>query len=135
MQWLEPGRRFWMATASPTGGGQCVTVVSTGELVTQVQHCFDGRSAIVDPAHGLIAAFRPLDTVDIFRLDGTPVLTTAIRGTDAFAMTPDGRFACTGEACDDLRCVVGGAARPVTDAACAGLRTPGFSVLAEVRPL
>jgi hypothetical protein len=139
MGWLEPGKRFWFLgnLVYPSAQTCIVTVTlpsgASNEPVLAMS-CLAGRALAVtgDPAGRYFASFRALDTVDFHAPDGEEVLLAGTRGDDAFAQTRDGRFACTGAACDEFRCVVGDDVRPITDPACQSLRAPGFSLEAEL---
>jgi hypothetical protein len=138
--WLEQDKTLWFAgyDAMALGWPPCVVATrvsgAANEPISQRSFCTRGRiiSLQGDPAGRFFAQFRGLATIDFYAPDGTQVLTTGTRGNDTFAQSRDGRFACSGAACDELRCVVGDEARPVTDAACEALRVSGFSLVDEL---
>lgn len=139
MGWLEPDQRFWFAAKDYHYDFTCAAFVSVPPAprvdAAYDGLCLTGRPSAVegDPGGRFFASFRVLGTVDFIAPDGEQVLLVGVRnGGDALAQTRDGRFACTGAACDELRCVVGDEARPISDAACAPLRAPGFSLLEEL---
>lgn len=139
MGWLEPDRRFFFAARLWFSHQQtCAVVVglpaAANEAASYESWCVSGRSIGLreDPKGRFIAAFRGIDGVEFMTSSGEQVLTVSARGNDAVAFTPDGRFACTGAACDGFRCIVGDEVRAATDAACASLRVGGFSLLEEL---
>lgn len=137
MGWIEQDRKFWADGATDTGV-PCTAIVTLPKEENGApyyefscrQHPINTFAA--DPKGKYFAAPRDYDTVDVFTPSGKLALTLGIRGGSGFAQSPDGRFACEGQACDEFRCIVGEAARKVTDPACASMRVDGFSVMEEV---
>ena len=140
MGWMEPDKRFWFASAPPQSMFQACVILVTVPPAPRLDAayeglCLSGRPIAVegDPGGRFFASFRILGTVDFFAPDGEQVLLVGVRsGGDTLAQTRDGRFACSGAACDEFRCIVGDEARPISDPACAHLRAPGFSLLEEL---
>ena len=81
---------------------------------------------------GLKAYKRDDGGVNLFRPDGRTFLSTGAFGNGAYAFTPDGRFACTGDGCRMLRCRVNGRSEPADHPACRSLRRDGFSIDQEL---
>lgn len=138
MGWLETDRRFWFA-GSPLGGTDtdvvqvAVPPAAGGQPTYGGWHIPERPLGIAgDPQGRFLMMCRRLSTVDFYTPGGRQVLLVGARGDDTFALTPDGRFACAGAACEELRCVTGDEARPATDVACQALRAPGFSLTAEL---
>jgi hypothetical protein len=138
--WLKPDTRFWYAAADAFGTMRTCAVFVTVPPAPAVNATYDGLclpgrviASDGDPAGRFFASFRVPGTIDFFAPDGEEVLLVrAFRGGDALAQTRDGRFACTGAACDELRCVTGDEVRAISDPSCAHLRAPGFSLLEEL---
>jgi hypothetical protein len=144
MGWLEKERRFWIAgmpmTRSDRANIMIVTIPATDGAEPHYESFSAQAAAImtdqfgVDPDGRFFVFGRVMekDMMDVFAPDGTLVLTMSVRSDGVFAQARDGRFACTGSACDELRCVVGNVARQVTDPTCATFRVEGFSILEEL---
>ncbi|UQA59926.1 hypothetical protein [Polyangium aurulentum] len=140
MGWLEKERRFWIeGREDPPTTSASITIVTLPdadgappkyESFGTISHYPDFGA---DPEGRYFVFGRDFETLDVFSPDGTLVLTMGVRPEGgAFAQTGDGRFACTGSACGEFRCVVGDEVRPVGDPACAALRAEGFSILDEL---
>lgn len=137
MGWVEKERRFWIEGMLMHSRRASVTMVTIPEGGAAPR--YDSFAALgwypdfgADPEGRFFMFGRDHDTIDVFAPDGTLVVTLGTPDDGAFAQARDGRFACTGGACDELRCVVGDVARPVTDPACAAFRVEGFSILEEL---
>ncbi|MDC0746099.1 hypothetical protein [Polyangium mundeleinium] len=140
MGWLEKERRFWIVGHDFRAGraGASVTIVTLpatdgaephyASFATQSQPAHFGA----DPEGRFFAFARDVDTIDVFAPNGSLVVTLGVRAEGAFAQAGDGRFACSGKACDEFRCVVGNVARLATDPACAAFRVEGFAIAEEV---
>ncbi|MDI3287366.1 hypothetical protein [Polyangium sp. 15x6] len=140
MGWLEKERRFWIVGNDflPKQSGASVTIVTLPATDGAEPH-YESFTTLsrqdnfgADPEGRFFVFGRDLDTIDVFAPNGVLVLTMGVRGDGAFAQAGDGRFACTGKACDEFRCVVGNVARLATDPACAALRVEGFSIVDEL---
>ncbi|WP_433930039.1 hypothetical protein AB3662_39680 [Sorangium cellulosum] len=137
MGWVEKERRFWIEGKLPLTKRASVTMVTIPEGGAAPR--YDSFAALgwypdfgADPEGRFFIFGRDHDTIDVFAPDGTLVVTLGTPDDGAFAQARDGRFACTGGACGEFRCVVGDVARPVTDPACAAFRVEGFSILEEL---
>ncbi|MDI1451021.1 hypothetical protein [Polyangium sp. 6x1] len=140
MGWLEKERRFWVVGHDFRAGrsGASVTIVTLPATDGAEPH-YESFATHSQPAHigadpegRFFVAARGADTIDVFAPHGALVLTMGVRADGSFAQAGDGRFACTGKACDEFRCVVGNVARQVTDPACAAFRVEGFSIVDEL---
>ncbi|WP_437925670.1 hypothetical protein WMF37_42550 [Sorangium sp. So ce291] len=137
MGWVEKERRFWIEGSLMLSERASVTMVTIPEGGAAPR--YDSFAALgrypdfgADPEGRFFMFGRDHDTIDVIAPDGTLVVTLGTRDDGAFAQARDGRFACTGSACDEFRCVVGDVARPATDPACAAFRVAGFSIREEL---
>lgn len=140
MGWLEKERRFWiegqeLRTGAAMGSVTIVTIPATDGAEPHYES-FGAQSHFnafgADPEGRFFVFGRELDTIDVFAPNGILVITMGVRPDGAFAQTGDGRFACTGSACDEFRCVIGNVSRLVTDPACSAFRVKGFSIIEEL---
>lgn len=130
------GHTLWVAgpreDLSSVGVG-VVTVDATGAAATRQLQAPGGASAFEGDALGRFFVVNTSSTLDVYTPAGMQVLRLGGRGRAAYALAADGRFACTGEACQALQCIVGDRAFPADAPACAPTRREGFRMLDEVR--
>ncbi|HEY3445631.1 MAG TPA: hypothetical protein VGK67_04660 [Myxococcales bacterium] len=127
---FSDGKTIWAAGSNLDLAG-CIAVAAVGEPAPAVtSFCLQRAKATATQADrvGRFFAAANATGLDLYTPTGDLAFSLGIRGHDGFALSRDGRFACSAEACQSLRCIVGSAARPIEDAACAGLRREGFEL-------
>jgi len=142
MGWIDPDRMLWIYGSGH--GHDCaeaewsdcqITVVDLATDPVDVHYVATPGRGYVTPApddafftqstsgqHGLI----------LFHPDGRTFLTIGTFAGGGFAFTPDGRFACEGDACRVFRCTFAGHSHPIDHPACSGLRRPGLVIDEEL---
>jgi hypothetical protein len=140
--WLEPDRRLWIIGGdyghACLEGANDLCVITTIDLTTDPA----GVRVVETPGTGHVtgapdSSFFAQATpaqfgFNLFRADGATFLTTGAIGGGSYSFTPDGRFACTGDACRMLRCTAYGRSEPIDHPACRPLRREALSIDQEL---
>ncbi|MGC4113882.1 MAG: hypothetical protein QM765_04345 [Myxococcales bacterium] len=129
---LSVGPTLWAAGQNLIGRS-CIALARLAPEPVVTSFCVPGAMAYAIEASpdGRFFAISKTTGLELYRPTGELAFTLGIRGKDSFAFARDGRFACTGEACQSLHCVVAGAVLPADAPECARLRRDGFNLDAE----
>jgi hypothetical protein len=140
--WLEPDRRLWIVGGdyghACLEGANDLCVITTVDLTTdpagvRVVEAPGTGHVTGAPDSSFFAQTTPAQLgFNLFRPDGQTFLTTGAIGGGSYSFTPDGRFACSGNACRMLRCTVDGRSEPIDHPACRPLRREAFAIDLEL---